>query len=283
MSLLRCRGACATHQGRRPSNQDSVISLRLPDGREIIAVADGMGGAAVGEIASGWALEVLTRELRAGAGLKSAVQAANGAVHAAGRENPAYGGMGTTLVALLRTGATYEIANVGDSRAYYLDASTMRQLTLDHSFVAEAVRAGGLSHEEASRSPWRNVVTRILGTKAEVEVDLFGPFEIGLQPHAILMCSDGLYKGLADPVIHQHLLSAEDAQAAVGKLSSFAFLGGSTDNITVAVMEFGSFFRSCDVPTLPFDGPAHRGDSHPQPARASGRVPFHATGGTHVH
>lgn len=280
MSVPRFRSACASTQGRRPSNQDQVTVRQLSGDREVLAVADGMGGAAAGEIASALAIEVLSCELEAGAELTAAFLSANTAVHAEAQRNPDWVGMGTTLVALLRTGASYQIANVGDSRAYYLDASSVRQITCDHSFVAEAVRTGSLSWEEAARSPWRNVVTRTLGIHMPVEIDLFGPYEVGIHPHAILLCSDGLYGVLADAVIHQRLLWAENAQAAVGTLSSLAFLSGSTDNITVAVMEFGSLFRSCDVPTMPLDERTWGAGRHLR--HASDLPSFRAAGGTHV-
>lgn len=253
MSTLSCRSAQLTYRGRRPSNQDAVMSLRLPGDRELFAVADGTGGHASGEIASATALEVLARELRAGATLLEAVRLANSVIHTrAHGARHAREGMATTLVALLRTGASYQIANVGDSRAYRVQRASIQQLTLDHSFIAEAVRMGGMSAEAAARSPWRNMVTRALGMQGEIEVDLFGPFEAGRHPHAILLCTDGLHKVLADESIHQCLLSAEDPRAAAEMLSSFAFLAGSTDNITAVVVEFGSLFRSSEVPTLPF-------------------------------
>src|SRR5690606_29073330 len=138
------RTATLTERGVRPVNQDAVLSARLPDGSEIIAVADGMGGQAAGEVASRLALGILETALRNGEPLDAAVQAANTAVFEEARVHADYAGMGTTIVAVHRYGDEYMVANVGDSRAYRIDDSGIRQLTLDHSFVAEARRAGAL-------------------------------------------------------------------------------------------------------------------------------------------
>lgn len=212
----------------------------LPDGQELLAVADGLGGHAAGAVASALALETLVERLRAGDDLTDAVQGANRAVHGAGNRTAAYRGMGTTLVALLRADGGYRIANVGDSRAYRVAHDGIRQLTLDHSFVAEAERVGGLSSGDAVRSPWRNALTRALGTEPEVEVDVFGPFEAKDEPHVVVLCSDGVYKAVADDAIRECILVAEDAQTAASALTALALRNGSDDNMTVALMEVGS-------------------------------------------
>src|SRR5690606_20055625 len=121
MNFFHCRSAATSVQGRRPSNQDAVVDVKLPDGRHLVAVADGMGGHRSGEIASALALEVVVRELGEGARLHDAVVAANLEVFETANRDSSHAGMGTTLVAMLRTDAVYEIANVGDSRAYRID------------------------------------------------------------------------------------------------------------------------------------------------------------------
>lgn len=242
--------ASYTHTGRRRSNQDAVVVTKLSGGREVVAIADGMGGHSAGEVASARALETLVAELRGSDDLRAAVRAANAAVYAEGSRNPGWQGMGTTVVALLRTGNTYHIANVGDSRAYRIDAQAIAQLTDDHSFVAEALRGGAMSPEQAAVSPWRNALTRAVGTDAEVEVDLFGPFAVD-EPHAVLLCSDGLYKPLPAESLHNYVLATEDVEAAVRALAALAFRRGSDDNITVAAVEFGSLGRLSLEVTLP--------------------------------
>lgn len=218
-----------------------------------MAVADGMGGHAAGDLASKTALETLVQELQAGAELPQAVRNANSAVHETAIRVSACRGMGTTLVAVVRRGGSYQIANVGDSRAYRVDGAGIQQISHDHSFVAEAVRFGGLSPEEAARSPWRNALTRSLGTSAEIEPDVFGPFSSPGLPHLVLLCSDGVYKVLSDAAIWNVVLSAEDASAAAGMLSAAAYQQGSSDNITAAVMEFGRVFQPQDLPTEPLE------------------------------
>jgi PPM family protein phosphatase len=240
--LPLCRSASATLQGRRPANQDATTALALPDGRYLVAVADGMGGHQGGEVASAAALEVLTRELSGGAGLREAVLAANEAVYEQARQNPALNGMGTTLVALLLDGQTYQIANVGDSRAYRVDLSGVRQVTRDHSFAAEAVQQKLMSSDEVARSPWRNALTRSLGTDASVEVDVFGPYEIAGPPHLVVLCSDGLYRSVESEAMWQTLVKAEDGDAAARALSSLAYENHSDDNISVAFLECGDWF-----------------------------------------
>ena len=238
MNFFHCRSAATTVQGRRPSNQDAVLDMKFPDGRHVVAVADGMGGHRSGEVASALALEVLARELVAGAGLREAVTTANAEVYAESLRDPTCAGMGTTLIALLRTDAVYEIANVGDSRAYRVDRHGIRRVSRDHSFAEEAANTSLMDAEEIARSPWRNALTRSVGTQESVEVDLFGPFEIAGRPHTILLCSDGLYRGLSDEAAWHHLIAAPDPATGARSLVDLALRHGSDDNISVAVVQF---------------------------------------------
>lgn len=237
-SNLAARSAALTDRGRRRSNQDAVLVARLADGRILAAVADGMGGHQSGEEASRRALDALRAALESGADLVWAVQAANAAVLEAAESEPDYAGMGTTLVALLQAGATYEIANVGDSRAYRVTEDGIRQVTRDHSFVAEAIASGELSPGDAQASRWRNAVTRAVGTGAELEVDHHGPFGTR-EPHAVVLCSDGLYRTLSDEDIRRLALAAEGPAEAVRAMAVAAFEAGSDDNISVAMIRFG--------------------------------------------
>lgn len=244
-------GATAfTHPGRRRTNQDAVVVRSLGAEREVVAVADGMGGQAAGEVASSRTLEVLLAELEAGTGLAAAVRAANTVVHRDATDHAEWRGMGTTLVAMLRVGNTYTIANVGDSRAYRVTAAGAEQITVDHSFAAEALREGRMSEAEAAASPWRNALTRALGTEPDVEVDLFGPFST--EPaHAVVLCSDGVYKALPDDAIGRYVLGTGTVESAAEALASLAFRRGSDDNISVATVEFGRLPRRSPSVTLP--------------------------------
>lgn len=250
MSTFRARAASYTHAGRRRSNQDAVVERAFDGDRQLVAVADGMGGQSAGEVASARTLEVLVAELEVGSELGDAIRAANRAVYQDALHIPERRGMGTTLVALLRLGNTYHVANVGDSRAYRVTEEGIEQITADHSFVAEARRAGTLSADEALASPWRNALTRAVGTEPQVQVDLFGPFQADV-PHLVLLCSDGLHKSLPEGDIWRYVLATEDVDAGVQTLGALAFRHGSDDNISVAAVEFGLVTRSAAAPTLP--------------------------------
>jgi protein phosphatase len=239
-TLPRARAAALSERGRRRLNEDAVLTAVLGDGAELIAVADGMGGYAAGEVASRRALEVLQARLEAGAELEEAVRAANHAVFTEASTHAHREGMGTTLVALLRRGGTYRIANVGDSRAYRIDGGGLRQITVDHSFVAEAVRSGLLSADEAERSRWRNAVTRAVGTDPELdEVDCFGPFD-ATEPHAVVLCTDGLYRGVGEARLQEAVRSGLAEEELASALVVAAYDAGSEDNISVAVVRFGA-------------------------------------------
>jgi protein phosphatase len=234
---LEERSFAVSECGRRSANQDAVLVAALPGGQELIAVADGMGGHSGGEIASARALEVLRTEVAGGRDLLGAVRMANSAVFTEAHARPEYLGMGTTLVVLLREGAQYLVANVGDSRAYRLDGQGVRQLTEDHSFLAEALKSG-VAVEDAEKSPWRNAVTRSVGTASEVEVDCFGPFD-ATESHTVLLCSDGLYRTLSEQDLAELAEPTRSLSESAKALAARAFDRGSDDNITVALVRFG--------------------------------------------
>jgi PPM family protein phosphatase len=238
MEPLRVQTASRTISGRRAANQDAVYVGRLPDGRELLAVADGMGGHKGGEVASQRAIETLIARLKSGFSLRDAVLEANQAVHAAAHGNPEWTGMGTTLIALLCSGDRYHIANVGDSRAYVITQHEIRQITADHSFMAEAIASKKMSAEEARRSRWRHALTRAIGTEEHVDVDIFGPFEIK-QAHSVLLCSDGLHGSLTNQAIQKCLTEITNLSIAAELLADQAYGNGSKDNISVAIVGFG--------------------------------------------
>jgi PPM family protein phosphatase len=259
------RGAFLSERGKRRVNQDAVLMIELPDGTELVAVADGMGGQAAGEVASTRAVEVLHTALRDGRDLVAGMQLANAAVLAESSGRPERAGMGTTLVALHRRGASYMVANVGDSRAYRIDSGGIRQLTQDHSFIAEAGQAGGLSLEEAERSPWRHAVTRAIGTEHALKIDCFGPHD-AQEPHSVLLCTDGLYRVISDEDLMGAVVTATEPGEAVRALVAAAYRAGSDDNISLAILQFGAALPAA-VPvnsTRPTDGAPRR---RPAPAR----------------
>jgi serine/threonine protein phosphatase PrpC len=224
--------------GRRKSNQDAVVAGRFEDGRELIAIADGMGGHQGGAVAAQHALDALVKNLKSGGTLREGMVAANAAVYGAAQENSAWAGMGTTLVTVLRSGDRYKVANVGDSRAYAVSEKGIKQITADHSFLAEALRAKQMTAEEARKSRWSNALTRAIGTDEHVEVDEFGPFDATV-PHSVVLCSDGLHGSVSDAALQQCVVHNRDVWAAAMCLADEAFRNGSKDNISVAVVRFG--------------------------------------------
>ncbi len=236
---LSLRSSWFTDQGRRPTNQDAVAVRTLRSGAELAVICDGMGIGAGGEIASHRAIDTLIGSLEEGTPLLDATRRANEAVLEALAEAPDAQGAGTTLVALLRTGPRYEVVNVGDSRAYRLDQEGLRQLTEDHSFVAEVVRHGSMTEEEARRTPWKNAVTRHLGAGRELEVDHFEGFDTR-EPHLVLLCSDGVHAALSDAELEAALRSGSSIRSLARQVVEAALAGGSSDNVTAAVLAFGS-------------------------------------------
>ena len=227
--------------GQRPYQEDAVLARSLSDGRVLVAVADGMGGHAAGEVASALALETLVSALEDGEELDAAVRLANARVFEKAKE-PGKNGMGTTLVAALVDDGEYLVANVGDSRGYLVSADGIRQITDDHSFVAEAVKSGQ-SLEQAMATPWRDALTRSIGTEGQVDVDVFGPFPV--RDHtALVICSDGLYKTLSDEDVHQIFVQAGTPDAGARTLVAEALDRGSDDNISVVIAEYGEVPRS---------------------------------------
>jgi serine/threonine protein phosphatase PrpC len=236
-TALRWGGA--THVGRvRTDNQDQYLAR---DDQGLWAVADGMGGHSGGEVASQIACDTLgnTFTEHTVEGMVDAVEQANTAVHRAGSDNPQLTGMGTTVVALavvVQDGAeVLAIANVGDSRCYRWSQGELDQLTSDHSLVADLVREGSLSPEEAAVHPQRNIVTRVLGVYDNVPVDVFS-----VDPHhgdRYVLCSDGLFNEVPESAIAAVLRRVGDPADAADELVRLAVEGGGRDNVTVVVVD----------------------------------------------
>ncbi|MGI6193188.1 MAG: Stp1/IreP family PP2C-type Ser/Thr phosphatase [Christensenellales bacterium] len=210
----------------------------------LLLVADGMGGHSSGEVASAIACatakDALTGTECSIAALNAAVEQANRAVYERSRSVPGCRGMGTTLVLACGQEGEAIVANVGDSRAYHFSKTdgTLRQITRDHSLVQELLSAGRLTPKEAKSYPYKNVITRAVGTAPRVSADIF---EVELSDgDAILLCSDGLTNEVSEENILDALRSCKsDPDAACDTLIECALKGGGKDNISVAI---GFFF-----------------------------------------
>jgi serine/threonine protein phosphatase PrpC len=223
----------ATDVGRvREGNEDAYL-IEPP----LYAVADGMGGAKAGEVASQLALQTVADLQRSGgARLEDEVVAANKVVFARANEEERFAGMGTTLTAALATADAVRLAHVGDSRAYLLRAGSLRQLTRDHTLVDRMVEAGEITRDEADVHPHRNVLLRALGTEPTVEVE---SFDVGLlEGDRVLLCSDGLTVMVTEEQIKAILeATAADPQDAAERLVRAANRAGGVDNITAVVLD----------------------------------------------
>jgi len=220
----------------RGQNEDEARAVALPDGAELIAVADGVGGAPGGEVASREALETLVRELseRGSGALEQAIAAANERIFALQTTRPEWKIMATTLVAAVIEGGRARVANLGDSRAYCYVGGELRQVSRDDSWVAEAVATGEIRPEQAARHPWRNVVTKGIGIKDGHEPSYY---DVSLAPgDALLLCTDGLFRMLSDDDIARIIRGAGDAESAAAALVDAANAAGGMDNIGVAIV-----------------------------------------------
>ena len=228
--------ATSTHPGMvRDSNEDSVIPET--DGASVgpilVAVADGMGGHAAGEVASLLAIETVSNSE---APLSDRVIEANRVVMEAAEDRPDRYGMGTTLTAgEFRPDGTLLVGHVGDSRLYLYRGSNLLQVTTDHSLVAEYVASGAISAEEAEHHPQRNVITRALGIDWEIIVD---SHTVHLRAgDRVLICSDGLSSMVPHAEIAAILQEEPAPQASCWALVEAANQAGGEDNITVAVVD----------------------------------------------
>ena len=235
---------------KRPHNEacfaaDASLGLYL--------VCDGMGGGNAGEVASRMAIEsilthITSEEDHSAAGIQDddpnlmpatnqlarAIRAANAAVFRASWQSPKYAGMGTTVAAARLSGSTLSIAHVGDSRVYLIRNGMMQALTADHSWVAEQVAQGYMTDEEAERSPRRNIVTRALGVESSVDIDL-AEMPV-LNGDLLLLCSDGLTRGVRCSDMLRALQKDGDLAEKTDRLIALANDAGGEDNITVMLV-----------------------------------------------
>lgn len=228
--------AALSHPGRRRRHNEDAYVVQPP----LFAVADGMGGAKAGEVASGLAASAVQESGDGGEGGEARVAAlieeANRRVFRRASEDREASGMGTTMTVALVEGDSVAIGHVGDSRAYLIRDGQLDQLTDDHSLVAELVRSGKLTPEEAETHPQRSVITRALGTEADVDVDTF---LIPVAPGDLfLLCSDGLTSMVDDETILSAVeQNRPNLQEVAKALINAANRGGGEDNITVVFFE----------------------------------------------
>jgi PPM family protein phosphatase len=231
--------AVASDTGRRRRRNEDNYVVAPP----LFAVADGMGGAQAGEVASQLAASALEAGDSDGLDgtdrIDALIQEANRRIYDRASSDPTASGMGTTMTVALVEGMTVAIGHVGDSRAYLVRGDHMEQLTEDHSLVNELVKSGKLSEEEAHAHPQRSVITRAVGTDPDVDVDGFTiEAEEG---DVVLICSDGLSDMVEDEeileLIHQH---RDDLDKAVRALVQAANRGGGEDNITAVAFRISA-------------------------------------------
>lgn len=259
-AVLRYSAAALTDRGRKRTSNEDAFGYSVEHGAYV--VCDGMGGAAAGEIASSLAVDEFLRivserresstecsttdwastlpqpgilaAISAETLIAEAVDSANDAIHSRAKRNLRLSGMGTTLVGLLIEEHRVLVLNVGDSRCYCLHAGRLRQVTEDHSLVEQQVRLGRMTPAEAARSPFKNVITRAVGTQPDVRADIFS-----IEPHPgdlFLLCSDGLTRELSDARIEALLTATANLDEICKRLIQAANKAGGGDNITCLLL-----------------------------------------------
>lgn len=234
------QGVSISQVGLVRENNEDVVCCRPSEG--IFMVADGMGGEACGEVASAMAVQTVLETLRTEAKseygkdeiLRSCVLQANDMIYRKSISEEKYSGMGTTLTLLWCQGDMGYIAHVGDSRAYLYRDGHLRQLTQDHSLVAEMLRHGEITPAEALTHPQRNVITRALGTFKRVDVDILY-FKL-LPGDAFLLCSDGLSNQVSAEEIAAAFRDTPQLERIVSSLADLAMARGGKDNISAVAV-----------------------------------------------
>ncbi len=226
----------------RKVNQDYVYTTDNPIGplENLFVVADGMGGHQAGDYASKYTVETVISELEKSnsedveKALVSAIKVANREIIKKANQDPELKGMGTTVVAATIVNQMMYFANVGDSRLYLINQG-ITQLTKDHSLVEEMVRLGGIKPEEAKYHPDKNIITRAIGAKGNVDVDFY---EHRLKKgDIILMCTDGLSNMVEDDELFHIIQGGRDIVESAVSLVDAAKENGGTDNIGIVLIE----------------------------------------------
>jgi len=222
----------------RSGNEDSALASK-----NLIAVADGMGGHAAGEVASSLAIKTLVQsaqvfthpdidEESADDLYLQAIQEADLSLKSAVEENPALSGMGTTLTSLFLRGSSVALLHIGDSRAYRLRGSALEQLSVDHTVIQELLNQGAISESDIATHPQRSVLTQVLMGEGNIEVPL--PVIDVKVGDRFLVCSDGLSSVLTEKEI-KSLLKGKDRDAAVAALVDATYINGAPDNVTLVI------------------------------------------------
>ncbi|MGC8722854.1 MAG: Stp1/IreP family PP2C-type Ser/Thr phosphatase [Acidobacteriota bacterium] len=252
MMIMEASGL--TDVGRKRSNNEDAFAIR-PELR-LYVVADGMGGHSSGEVAAQIAVNQIVAFFEVqdlseeatwpypsyddglsfeGNKLRTAIALASEQIQNYSSEHPESRGMGTTVVAALVVGDRLIIGHVGDSRAYLYSGGQLSVLTMDHSWVSEQVRLGFLTEEEAAHHPFRNVITKALGTKDQAQADVL-EMDVAVGDR-ILLCSDGLNSMAAEEDIARTLARRESLEATCRSLVELANQKGGEDNVTVILLE----------------------------------------------
>jgi len=268
-----------TDPGQRPNNEDqfAIVDTRRRGMRVdgALVIADGMGGRSFGEQAAAAAVETVEEtlaemldsrqdgEVVIADALASALRKANSRVYELARADEERKGMGTTCVAAVIEGETVYVAHAGDSRAYLLREGALRQLTDDHSYVAEQVRAGAITEEGARKSRFRNIITRAVGIEPTIEAEVS---EFEARPgDQLLLCTDGLSNMLTEEDIAHTLSQSSSPQAAADRLVQMANKSGGRDNITAVVARLQVGTRTQRLHTAEFVRPGATTEADPEP------------------
>jgi protein phosphatase len=261
-----------TDTGRQRRDNEDNAFVRAP----LFVVADGMGGAQAGEVASQLAVEefheALPDEGSAEERLTNRIRAANRRIYDLSRTQHEHAGMGTTLTAVYLDDDHLAVAHVGDSRAYIFRDGELTRLTQDHSLVEELVRQGKLTEEQAAEHPQRSIITRALGIEGEVEVDTWSyPMRAG---DVVLLCSDGLTSMIGEQQIAKILSGETNLDRAADGLIGAANDAGGRDNITVVLFRLeevdGAASEDVDEPTVVGMAPVAVSGSGDGPRAAAG-------------
>ena len=233
----------------RANNEDSIFVSNEGVGplENLYIISDGMGGHNAGEVASGKAIEFFVEHIKTHEGnptgdgilalMTEAVRYANSSVYSISCQNRSMSGMGTTFTVATFMGGRGYIAHLGDSRAYVVKRDGMRQITVDHTYVNDLVRASIISDEQARTHHLRNVITRALGSEPVCEVDAYSvDVEEG---DRFLLCSDGLSTMLEDSQIEPVIAGGTDPEIIISRLINFANEKGGVDNISVILIDEG--------------------------------------------
>jgi PPM family protein phosphatase len=201
------------------------------------AIADGMGGYKGGQTASRLTIEKLSDDVRNGVPMSESIASIHHEILSAAKSTAENNGMGSTVVAMKTDSGHFQIAWVGDSRAYMWDGATLRQLTTDHSYIQYLLNEGAITEKEAVNHPQRHAVYQALGAEGLEKVDVDVVYGVFHKNEKILLCSDGLTTDLDDPQIAAILSNESDSQTAIDRLIDAANKNGGSDNITAILVD----------------------------------------------